>query len=134
MDFTIKCGNPEKQRSACLVVGLFESRRLSAAAKAIDSASKKYLINILKRGDIDGKIGKSLLLHNIPGIASSRVLLVGCGKEKGLSASHYQKIVKNSIDKLKTTGATEVVSCLSELNVKSIIIFFASLFEFGHRY
>lgn len=119
MDFTIKCGNPEKQRSACLVVGLFESRRLSAAAKTIDSASKKYLTNILKRGDIDGKIGQSLLLHNIPGIASSRVLLVGCGKEKGLSASHYRKIVTNSINKLKTTGATEAVSCLSELNVKS---------------
>lgn len=119
MDFTIKCGNPEKQRSACLVVGLFESRRLSAAAKTIDSASKKYLTNILKRGDIDGKIGQSLLLHNIPGIASSRVLLVGCGKEKGLSASHYRKIVTNSINKLKTTGATEAVSYLSELNVKS---------------
>lgn len=119
MDFKIRCGNPEKQRSACLVVGLFESRRLSAAAKTIDSASKKYLTNILKRGDIDGKIGQSLLLHNIPGIASSRVLLVGCGKEKGLSASHYRKIVTNSINKLKTTGATEAVSCLSELNVKS---------------
>lgn len=119
MDFTIKCGNPEKQRSACLVVGLFETRRLSTAAKAIDSASKKHLSNILKRGDINGKIGQSLLLHDIPGISSSRILLIGCGKEKDLSPSHYRKIVKNSINKLKTTGATEAVSCLTELNIKT---------------
>jgi leucyl aminopeptidase len=119
MDFTIKCGNPEKQRSACVIVGLFESRRLSTTAKAIDLASKKYLSNILKRGDIDGKVGQSLLLHSIPGIASSRVLLIGCGKEKDLGPSHYRKIVTNSINKLKTTGATEAVSCLSELNIKT---------------
>ena len=118
MDFTIKCGNPEKQHSECVVVGLFESTRLSAAAKAIDTASKKYLSNILKRGDIDGKIGQSLLLHNIPGTSSSRVLLIGCGKEKDLSPSHYRKIVENSISKLKTTGTTKAVIYLSELNIK----------------
>jgi len=118
MNFTIKSGNPEKQRSACVVVGIFESHRLSAAAEAIDAASKKYLSNILKRGDINGKIGQSLLLHNVPGTSSARVLLVGCGKEKGLNTSHYRQIVSNSINKLKLTSATEAVSYLAELNVK----------------
>lgn len=118
MDFTIKCGNPEKQRSACVVVGIFESHRLSTAATAIDVASKKYLSNILKRGDISGKIGQSLLLHNVPGTSSTRVLLVGCGKEKDLNASHYRQIVSNSINKLKVTSATDAVLCLPELNVK----------------
>ncbi len=59
MNFTIKSGNPEKQRAACVVVGIFESHRLSTAAAAIDAASKKYLSNILKRGDMNGKIGFS---------------------------------------------------------------------------
>jgi len=118
MDFTIKSGNPEKQRTACVVVGIFESHRLSAAAEAIDTASKRYLSNILKRGDIDGKIGQSLLLHNVPGTSSARVLLVGCGKGKGLNTSHYREIVTNSINKLKLTSATEAVSYLAELNVK----------------
>jgi len=118
MNFTIKSGSPEKQRSACVVVGVFESHRLSTAATAIDAASKKYLSNILKHGDMDGKIGQSLLLHNVPGTSSSRLLLVGCGKEKGLDGSRYRRIVANAIGKLKLTGATEAVSCLSELSVK----------------
>lgn len=29
MEFSVKSGSPEKQRSACIVVGVFEPRRLS---------------------------------------------------------------------------------------------------------
>ncbi len=119
MNFTIKSGIPEKQRSACVVIGIFESHRLSTAAAAIDAASKKYLSNILKRGDMGGKLGQSLLLHNVPGTSSGRILLVGCGKEKQLDGSHYRRLVANAINKLKLTGATEAVSYLSELNVKN---------------
>ena len=119
MNFTIKSGNPEKQRSACVVVGVFESHRLSTAATAIDAASKKYLSNILKSGDMNGKIGQSLLLHNVPGTSSGRLLLVGCGKEKELDGSRYRRIIANAINKLKLTGATEAVSYLSGLNVKN---------------
>lgn len=119
MNFTIKSGNPEKQRAACVVVGIFESHRLSTAAAAIDAASKKYLSNILKRGDMGGKLGQSLLLHNVPGTSSGRLLLVGCGKEKELDGSRYRRIVANAINKLKLTGVTETVSYLSELNVKN---------------
>ena len=38
MEFSVKSGNPKKQRSACVVVGIMESRRLSGAAKQIDEA------------------------------------------------------------------------------------------------
>jgi leucyl aminopeptidase len=119
MNFTIKSGNPEKQRAACVVVGIFESNHLSIAAKSIDTASKKYLTNILQRGDITGKIGQSLLLHNVPGTSSSRLLLVGCGKVKELDGGRYRKIVANTINKLKLTSAAEAVSYLAELNVKT---------------
>ena len=36
MEFFVKSGNPEKQRSACIVVGVFEPRRLSHAAELLD--------------------------------------------------------------------------------------------------
>ncbi|MEE9574465.1 MAG: leucyl aminopeptidase [Gammaproteobacteria bacterium] len=119
MNFTIKSDSPVKQRTACAVVGIFESRRLSAAAQIFDKASKKHLSMILKRGDMNGKIGQSLLLHNVPGTAAERVLLVGCGKEKNLNVSHFRQIVANSINKLKLTSATNALSCLAELNVKT---------------
>ncbi len=36
MEFLVKSGSPEKQRSACIVVGVFEPRRLSHAAEVLD--------------------------------------------------------------------------------------------------
>jgi len=118
MQITIKSGNPEKQRTACLIAGILEPRRLSPAAKAIDSISKKFLSNLLRRGDIEGKMGQSLLLHNVPGMLADRVLLIGCGRERDLTDNQYRKIVTNSIKELKQTGAMEAVNYLSELNIK----------------
>ena len=82
MEFSIKSGNPEKQRGACVVVGVFESRKLTPSADLIDSASQSLLSDLLRRGDMDGKAGSTLLLHNVPGTVCDRVLLVGLGKEK----------------------------------------------------
>ena len=118
MEFYIKSRSAEKQRSACLVAGVHESRKLTPAAQAVDDASDKYLSNLLRKGDMDGKVGQSLLLHGVPGIPAERLLLVGCGKESALDDRQYRKIVANSIKQIKQTGATEAVSFLPGLDVK----------------
>jgi leucyl aminopeptidase len=118
MDFNIKSGNPEKQRTACVIVGIFESRRLSSAAKAVDAVSKKYLSNLIRRGDMDGSKGQSLLLHNVPGMIADRVLLIGCGKEREINDRNYRAIIANSIRALNNTGSLDGVNYLSELTIK----------------
>ncbi|MEP2789232.1 MAG: M17 family peptidase N-terminal domain-containing protein, partial [Kangiellaceae bacterium] len=85
MEFNVKSGNPEKQRSACVVVGVFDSRKLSQAGEQIDEVSEGYLSNLLRRGDMEGKLGQVLLLHNVPNTLADRVLLIGCGKERDFS-------------------------------------------------
>ncbi|MCZ6525354.1 MAG: leucyl aminopeptidase [Gammaproteobacteria bacterium] len=118
MEFSIKSGSPEKQRTACLIIGITEPRRLTAAAKAIDNVSKKHISNLLRRGDIVGKIGQSLLLHNVPGTLADRVLLIGCGRERELDEKQYRNIINHSITQLGQTSVVEAVCYLSELNVK----------------
>ena len=85
MEFGVKSGSPEKQRSACIVVGVFEPRRLSAVAEQLDRVSDGYLSSLLRRGDLEGKTGQMLLLHQVPGVLSERVLLVGCSQGRFLS-------------------------------------------------
>lgn len=118
MEFSIKSGNPEKQRDDCVIVGVFESRKLSASAAAIDAASKGYITAILKRGDMEGKLGSSLILHKVPGTLCERVLLVGLGKEREFKEAEYRKAVSASIKALGQTGAADVASYLAELSVK----------------
>ncbi len=118
MEFSIKNGNPEKQRKDCVIVGVFDSRKLSAAATVIDKASKGYLTAILRRGDMEGKLASSLLLHNVPGTLCERVLLVGLGKEREFREREYHQAVRASVNALGKSGATDVASFLAEIPVK----------------
>ena len=59
-----------------LVVAVGEGGALDAAASAVDAATSGALSAAVKRGDIAGKAGQTLLLTNLPGIKAERVLLV----------------------------------------------------------
>jgi leucyl aminopeptidase len=118
LDFIIKTGSPEKQRSACVVVGVFEARKLSSQAEAIDKLSEGYLSGILGRGDMEGKLGSTLLLHNVPNVSSERILLVGLGKERDLQEKPYLTAVRAAVKRLVETGAAEAIFYLTELTVK----------------
>jgi len=118
MEFSIKSGHPEKQRTACIVTGIYEPRRLSDVAKRIDEVSDGYISNILRRGDLEGKLGQTLLLHSVPGTLADRVLLVGCGRERELGDTQYRKIISQAILTLHETGSMETVCYLTDLNVR----------------
>jgi leucyl aminopeptidase len=118
VEFSVKSGSAEKQRSACIVVGVFEPRRLTAVAEQLDEISEGYISNLLRRGDIEGKAGQTLLLHQVPNVLSERVLLVGCGKERELDERQYKQIIAKTIKTLNETGSMEAVCFLTELHVK----------------
>ena len=120
MEFSIKTGSAEKQHHNCVIVGVYESQKLSPAAKSIDELSSGYLSNILKRGDLDGKSDTTLMLHNVPGMHSDRVLLVGLGKEEDFSEKQYAKAVRASVKAVAASGANEAVTYFAELPVKSL--------------
>ncbi|MCF6193893.1 MAG: leucyl aminopeptidase, partial [Kangiellaceae bacterium] len=80
--------------------------------------SEGYLSNLLRRGDMEGKLGQVLLLHNVPNTLSDRVLLIGCGKERDFTDRRYHRVIAKAITTLNETGSMEAVCFLSELNVK----------------
>jgi len=118
MEYSIKSGNPEKQRSACVVVGIHESRRLSPSAEQIDKASGGQLTTLLRRGDMDGTAGQSLMLYDVPGTLCDRVLLIGCGRERGYGDTEYRRVIAAMTNCLANTGVREVSCFLTELAVK----------------
>ena len=118
MELRIKSGSPERQRGGCLVAGVHKRRRLSPAAEAIDAASGGYLEQLLRRGDIEGESGETLLLPDVPGVRADRVLLVGCGRERDLDERTYRKAVRDAASTLDRGGAADAVLCLPELPVR----------------
>jgi leucyl aminopeptidase len=118
MEFSIKSGSPEKQRSGCVVVGVFEGRKLSASCQAIDAASSDYVSEVLRKGDLEGGLGKTLLLHNVPDVPADRILLVGLGREREFGEAAYRTAMAASVKALKATGASEATICLTDIAVK----------------
>lgn len=142
MEFSIKSGSPEKQRSACVVVGVFEPRKLSLPGEVLNKAAKNTLSDLLRRGDMEGKAGTTLLLHNVPGTLCDRVLLVGLGKERDFRVKEFRESVATAVRTLNETGAFDGTLYLTELPVKkrtmswrirqAVQIVFETLYRFDH--
>jgi leucyl aminopeptidase len=118
MEFSVKAGSLEQQRSGCVAVGVYDGGKLSPTAMALDSASGGALSEVVRRGDVHGKPGTTLLLHNVPKLAAERVLLVGLGPEAEFLETSYRTAVCAAARTLRTTGASDATICLNELEVK----------------
>ena len=118
MEFSIKAGRPEKQKTGCVVAGVFDPRQFTDAAKALDRASNGYVAAVLRGGDMDGKLGSTLWLHKVPGVPAERVLLVGLGKEDELGAKAFREAVRAAVRALNESGASDATLYLGELAVR----------------
>ena len=117
MEFVATGGSLAKQRTGCIVVGVYEGGKLSPSAMELDAAFDYALNAALSRGDLDGELGTTLLLTRMAEAAFERVLLVGLGAEREFVESSYHTALCAATRMLRTTGAAEVTLCLNELPV-----------------
>jgi leucyl aminopeptidase len=115
VEFSTKRSAPEKRATSCIAVGVYAGHKLSASAQALDRASQGGLSEVLRRGDMDGKLGATLLLYRIPGVAAERVLLVGLGPEAELHERQYRDAVRAAIKAAQATGARTATLCFTEV-------------------
>ena len=117
MEFSTKFAAPEKQQVACVAAGVFESRKLSGAADALDKAAHGQIRELLRSGDMDGKIGTTRLLYRVRGVAAERVLLVGLGREKEFGEKEYRDCARAALAAVQETGARDASLYFAELEV-----------------
>ncbi|MDB5988832.1 MAG: leucyl aminopeptidase [Herbaspirillum sp.] len=120
MDFSIKTIDAKTSiaavKTACLVVGVFENRKLSAAAASIDKNGA--ITAVLKSGDLSGKPGATLLLRGLPGVAAERVLLVGLGDDESIKDKHFTQAAQALVRVFGTLGGNDALLALPLNQVK----------------
>ncbi|MDL2284214.1 leucyl aminopeptidase [Oxalobacter sp. OttesenSCG-928-P03] len=120
MDFSIKTADKKNTlptiRTDCIAVGIYENSSLSSAAKALDTG--KAITAALKSGDISGKAGSSLLLHNIKGVNAPRVLLVGLGKNEIIAEKDFAVVSRTLAQAFSSLGAKNALIALPLENIK----------------
>ncbi|WP_423821015.1 leucyl aminopeptidase [Salinisphaera sp. SPP-AMP-43] len=118
MEYLVKSGSPEKQRVGCVIVGIFDRRKPSTQAEALDAASGGLIASVMRRGDMDGKLGQTTVLHGLGDLFCDRILLVGCGKERDFNTRAYQKACAAAAAELDAMGGVDAAFYLTELNVR----------------
>jgi leucyl aminopeptidase len=120
MDFSIKAFDTKNTiasaKSGCVAVAVFENKKLSQAAKALDQGGD--ISAALKSGDITGKAGTTLMLRGLKGVGAARVLLVGLGNDETVSEKSFTTAVNATLKAFSTLGATDGIIALPMADVK----------------
>lgn len=116
MELVVKSVAAASVKTATLVLAVGEGRKLGEIAKAVDEASNGAISAVLKRGDLAGKPGQTLLLHGVAGLKAERVLLVGSGKDD-LGDRSWRKLASAVAGVLKNLGGSDAVLALDDIAI-----------------
>lgn len=117
MKYHLTTGDVTKITTDCLAVGVFQNGKLSSAANKIDKATKGVIKNIIKNGDFSGSIGKCLLIPTSVSLNAKRIILIGLGKNKELTARDFRKIIRNAIATVKPTATKNLLVAIEDIKV-----------------
>ncbi|OOF37750.1 leucyl aminopeptidase [Rodentibacter heidelbergensis] len=105
------------QAAECLIIGVYENSEFSKSFNEIDLATQGYLNGLIQSGELTGKLGQTLLLRDLNGLAAKRILIIGCGKKGELSERQYKQLIQAMLKALKESNIREAVCYLTELEL-----------------
>ncbi len=117
MDYAVKGGQPDKQKTGCLILGYYEKGKLAPSTETIDQLTDHFVSSLVKRDKLKGKAGELLLLEHVPEISAERILLIGLGEAGNISINNFNKALKGALETLSKSRAKSAVSTLGELEI-----------------
>jgi leucyl aminopeptidase len=96
----------------CVIVGIYERGKLSAAANDIDAASKGAIKRLIKSGDLSSQLGSCAVLNGVAGVRAARVAVVGLGKIGEFGAKQFRTAFGSALRSISRSKAKSVLNCL----------------------
>jgi len=118
MEIKLQNISSEKARAGIVVVGMFADGTQPAATQALDKASGGKLSALLGRGDLDAKAGATALLHDVPGCATPRVLLVSLGARADYSDRAFRDALGGAGKALASGPVVEAAVALADVGLR----------------
>ncbi|MEM7402201.1 MAG: leucyl aminopeptidase [Pseudomonadota bacterium] len=120
METIAKTASVENEAADCVVVGIFNPKRLSPSAKKLDKMYKGNISNACQRGLASSGLGQVTTLHTSARSKHPCIVVVGCGKQEKFTVSAYQKVLSAAINEVKRSKTSNIINCLHELQVEDI--------------
>ncbi len=118
MDYHVKSEKVENLKTPCLVLGVYQKRKLTPTGSLVDAALGGLVQAFLKRDEIDGKPGEVAVISHTGSDAYERIVLVGLGKKEELTGAGYRKVLNAAARTLKGLTVKHALSTLHEAQVK----------------
>jgi leucyl aminopeptidase len=118
MDYSLISSPIGSLSSDCTIIGVYRDQQLVPANNTLPDNLQKLLAKIIAQGDITGKLGETVLLNVIPESQLTRILLVGLGENKPLTAKSFRKAVSSAVSSLKRPYISSVVCALTDTPVE----------------
>ena len=92
IQFAAKSITPKSTTRHAIVLNVSDSLVLGSHAAALDKLTKGVITKTLKSGAFEGKAGQIEVISGMSNVDASRIVVVGSGKDKSLSAASFQRL------------------------------------------
>jgi len=117
MNFTAKTLSIATHKTSCAVIGVFEKAELTPSAKAFESEYNFSISALYKSGDLTGKLGQHLFIHQ-PDKPLQKVLLIGLGSAKALKAARFRDAITRIAKPLINNKPDKITLFLDEVDIE----------------
>lgn len=104
MQYEATGASAARQKSDCVVVGIYDKKVLNSSAAAIDEASNGYLTAMARDGDLPTGLGNTTLLRDLAGVSAPRIMIVGLGPRKDFCIKQLDRAAEAAARALVKTG------------------------------
>ncbi|OGO43591.1 MAG: leucyl aminopeptidase, partial [Chloroflexi bacterium RBG_16_60_22] len=121
MEIKAVAGDIAAVRAGAIIVNCYEgTKRLDADTAAVDAALGGAIADLIKQGDIKGKLNEVTLLHSLGKLPAGRVAVVGLGKKRELTLNKVRGAVAEAGRYLRGKGVTSLATVAQGAGVNGI--------------
>ncbi len=122
MHYLTKTTVADNLATQCLILGVFEGRQPGRTLGELNARAAAAIKAALKKGDMTGKSGQTLMLYAVDGLKAERVMLMGLGKKKSMTSKSLASAVENAVAQLNENAARDCAMVLPpELDTASAV-------------
>ncbi len=109
--------SPLKQKTDCLILGVFEKDFSTPLLKELDTQLQNTLTKARRAGEFAGKPGETLLLRPLGTLPAARIVLTGLGTRRNCTAGQLRKAAATAIGQLRKSKLRTLSCALSLLDL-----------------
>lgn len=121
MEIKAIAGDITKIETGTIIVNCFEDdKQLEGGAAAVDTALNGVISQLIKQGDIKGKLNEVTLLHSSGKLLTGRVTVSGLGKKAELTPDKVRGAVGETCRYLRQKGIDRIASGIQGAGINGI--------------